>query len=62
MGATHPRLLIVPPRVWHGVANIGNEPLVLVNAVDVAYQYDSPDHWRVAPDSPAIPFSFSEIR
>ena len=51
-----PQLVIVPPRVWHGVKNVGAEPACLMNMVDIAYQYEGPDHYRLPPDSPAIPF------
>ena len=54
-----PSLVIVPKRVWHGVKNVGADPAYLINAVDRAYQYDSPDHWRAPYDSPEIPFRFS---
>ena len=58
LGPVRPAVLIVPPRVWHGVQNAGAEPVVLINAVDRAYQYEDPDHWRVAPDSPTIPYTW----
>lgn len=29
-----------------------------VNLTDNAYDYESPDHWRVPPDSPHIPYTF----
>ncbi len=58
LGSVRPGLLVVPPRVWHGVQCIGPESAIVVNAVDRAYEYDAPDHWRIPPDSGAIPFSF----
>lgn len=57
-----PALVTIPPRVWHGIQNIGNEPAVVVNAVDRAYDYASPDHWRVPADSDAVPFRFPALR
>jgi len=57
-----PALLVIPPRVWHGVQNIDAEPLILLNAVDTAYQYESPDHWKVPSDSPQIPYVFPNLR
>jgi len=51
-------LIVIPPKVWHGVQNYGSEISVLLNAVDLAYQYDDPDHWRIPPDSKEIPFTF----
>lgn len=53
-----PGTLLIPPRVWHGVQNTGVQTAILINAVDTAYQYENPDHWRLASDSPEIPFVF----
>lgn len=55
-GVPRPRLVIVPPGVWHGVRNTSSESAVLLNAVDVPYDYDDPDHWRLPPDTDRIPF------
>ena len=55
LGDRRPMLLVVPPGVWHGVRNIGHDPLVLINAPSGAYDYEKPDHWRVPADSPDIP-------
>ncbi len=57
-GAVRPALVIVPPKVWHGVENVGPSPALLINAVNKAYQYKDPDHWRLPSDSSEIPFSF----
>jgi len=35
-------------------------PSILVNLVDAAYSYDDPDHWRLPPDTPEIPYSLLE--
>lgn len=51
-----PMLVVVPPRVWHGMVNRTARPALVLNLTDKAYSYDSPDHWRVPPDSPHIPF------
>lgn len=53
-----PMILTVPPRIWHGLANRTHLPALILNLTDKAYKYESPDHWRVPPDSPEIPFSF----
>ncbi len=58
-GALRPMLIMVPPKVWHGVQNYTHEPALLLNMVDQAYQYEDPDHWRVSEDTSAIPYSFS---
>lgn len=59
-GVFRPALLVIPPGVWHGVHNGSAEPALLLNAVDRAYRYEGPDHWRLPPDSDAIPHRFPE--
>jgi len=58
-GALRPMLLVIPPRVWHGVHNAGASPASLINVVDRAYAYDDPDHWALPWDSDRIPYRFS---
>jgi dTDP-4-dehydrorhamnose 3,5-epimerase len=53
-----PMTVVVPPRVWHGIANTGDRGCVIVNMPDRPYRYDDPDHWRVPADSPEIPYRF----
>ena len=55
VGTLRPALIVIPPRVWHGVQNIGDGPAILINMVDAAYDYDDPDHWRIPSDSPDVP-------
>ena len=55
-GELRPALVCVPPKVWHGVANVGDGTSTLVNIVDRAYSYEAPDHWRLPLDSSAIPY------
>lgn len=57
-GTIRPALVVVPPRVWHGVQNCGPSPAFLLNAPDRAYDYEDPDHWRLPVGTPEIPFSF----
>jgi dTDP-4-dehydrorhamnose 3,5-epimerase len=61
LGTTRPGLVIIPPKVWHGVQNLGSDPSSLINLVDQAYRYENPDHWRVPPDSPAVPYQFRKV-
>lgn len=58
LGVQCPMLVVIPPRVWHGVQNYGDCTAVLINAVDHAYQYEGPDHWRVPHDSEDVPYKF----
>jgi len=58
LGTVRPGLLVIPPGVWHGVQNTGAGPGQLINAVDRAYVYDSPDHWSLPHDTDQIPYDF----
>jgi dTDP-4-dehydrorhamnose 3,5-epimerase len=61
LGAARPALLVIPPGVWHGVQNVSPETAFLLNLVDHAYRYQDPDHWRLPPDSPEIPYRFEKL-
>jgi dTDP-4-dehydrorhamnose 3,5-epimerase len=52
-----PVLIAVPAGVWHGVKSVGSIPALILNLVDHAYSYDSPDHWRLPPDTVKIPYA-----
>jgi dTDP-4-dehydrorhamnose 3,5-epimerase len=60
-GTVRPALVTIPPRIWHGVQNLGGSEASILNLVDRAYTYEDPDSWRVPPDSPEIPFSFPPL-
>ena len=53
-----PTVVVVPARVWHGIANTGDETCLVVNMPDRAYRSSDPDHWRVPSDSSEIPYRF----
>lgn len=57
-GTVRPALVVVPPRVWHGVQNISTSIGVLLNAVNHAYEYERPDHYRLPLESDQIPYRF----
>jgi dTDP-4-dehydrorhamnose 3,5-epimerase len=59
VGIERPALISVPPGIWHGVKNIGEHTAMLVNLVDKAYVYESPDHRGLPQDMPDIPYYFS---
>ncbi len=58
LGVQRPALVVIPPGVWHAVENTCATPSLLLNAVDVAYRYESPDHFRLPIDTPHIPYRF----
>ncbi len=56
VGDPRPTLIVVPPGVWHGVHNIGATDAMVLNLPDRAYEYEDPDHYRLPPDTPEIPY------
>lgn len=58
LGQNRPALVVVPPGIFHGVKNIGTDPCVMVNVVDLAYDYEDPDHWRIPAITDQIPYQF----
>ncbi len=59
-GTVRPAMLVVPPKVWHGVKNVGTAAGILVNVVDHAYRYEGPDHFRLPADTDRIPYRFDQ--
>lgn len=58
IGELRPALIVIPPKVWHGIQNISSNPSSILNLVDQSYRYESPDHWRLPSDTPEIPYRF----
>jgi len=49
LGEHHPRILVIPPGLWHGCAVNTPYPAGLVYVVTVPYNLQSPDEERLAP-------------
>lgn len=58
LGERRPGLVVIPAGVWHGVQNLQATESRVLNLVDVAYEYEDPDHWRLPADTAEIPYSF----
>lgn len=58
LGDARRGLLEIPPKVWHGVQNLDPGNSIVLNVVDRAYAYEDPDHWRIAVNTPLIPYQF----
>jgi dTDP-4-dehydrorhamnose 3,5-epimerase len=58
LSRARPTLLMIPPRVWHGLQPLGAEPGQFVNFFDEQYEYANPDDWRLPPDTDEIPYRF----
>ncbi len=59
LGEHNPALLVIPPLVYHGMKGVGTEPAYLINTPTEHYVYDSPDEYRVAPNSPEVPYDWT---
>jgi dTDP-4-dehydrorhamnose 3,5-epimerase len=55
LGAARPLVVIVPPRVWHGMRNESGMPAAYLNVTDEQYSYAEPDNWRLTPGDKNIP-------
>lgn len=57
-GEQNPILLRIPIGVMHGYKTIGTEPSLLLNFPTMTYDRNAPDEYRVAWDSPDIPYDW----
>lgn len=53
-----PILIKIPPGVWHGFKNIGNDLVIVINAPTELYNYENPDEYRLPPDTNRIPYNW----
>lgn len=58
IGEKNPLLVKIPPMVYHGVKGIGVEPAIILNCPTEAYNYESPDEYRIHPHKNDIPYSW----
>jgi dTDP-4-dehydrorhamnose 3,5-epimerase len=58
MSYKRPMLISIPPKICHAIQNISSSVSKLLNVVDIAYNYEDPDHWRLPSDSEIIPYKF----
>jgi dTDP-4-dehydrorhamnose 3,5-epimerase len=53
-----PRLVVIPPGIWHGLQNLELVASSFINFFDREYCYEDPDEWRLPWDSDEIPYRF----
>lgn len=53
LGGRNQGLIVVPPRVYHGWKNIGDDEAAIISMPSCAYDHDQPDRWELAWDSSA---------
>ena len=54
LSAREPRLLTLPPGIWHGFRSLSGN-LVVLHANSRPFHFEGPDEVRLAPDSPGMP-------
>ena len=52
-GGRNPGLVLIPPGVYHGWKNIGDDEAVIVSLPSQLYDHDGPDRWELPWDSEA---------
>ncbi len=55
-----PKLIYIPPEVYHGFKNIGTSEAIVINIVTVPYNYKNPDEYRLDPSDNAINYNWDK--
>ncbi|KXB05947.1 dTDP-4-dehydrorhamnose 3,5-epimerase [candidate division MSBL1 archaeon SCGC-AAA382A20] len=59
IGERNPKLVKVPPEVWHGFKAVGGEMAAVVNVPTELYDYEDPDEERLPPDTDEIDYDWN---
>jgi len=51
-GGRNPGLVVIPPGVYHGWQNLGDDEATIISMPSRLYDYDAPDRWELLWDSP----------
>ncbi len=57
-----PKLIQIPPMVYHGFKCIGKEEAFLINVPDKAYNYKKPDEYRIDPFTNNINYNWRKAQ
>ncbi len=57
-GEHQPRLVTIPPMIFHGFKCISDKEAIVVNVPTEVYNYRQPDEFRVHPHDNDIPYSW----
>lgn len=58
IGEHNPKLVRIPPGVWHGWKGIGDAESMTINVPTELYDYQSPDEYRLPFDTDQIPYDW----
>jgi dTDP-4-dehydrorhamnose 3,5-epimerase len=60
IGEHNPKLISVPHGVYHGWKCVGMKEAIIVNIPTQAYNYKTPDEYRLPWDDPSIPYDWTK--
>jgi len=58
LGELSPKLVQIPPGVWHGFKNIGTKEAFLLHINSIPFNFESPDEDRLPFDDVSIPYKW----
>lgn len=58
LGDLSPRLVQIPPGIWHGFQAIGTAEAFLLHLNSLPFDFEAPDEDRLAIDDPTVPFTW----
>jgi dTDP-4-dehydrorhamnose 3,5-epimerase len=59
LGEHNPKLLQIPPYVYHGFKCISEEEALVINIPTEVYKYEKPDEYRLHPHTTEIPYDWA---
>lgn len=61
IGDHNPKLVRVPPGVYHGWKCVSEEEAIILNVPTEPYNHEAPDEYRAAWNTPDIPYSWDIV-
>jgi dTDP-4-dehydrorhamnose 3,5-epimerase len=58
VGSKKPTHVVIPPRVFHAIQNIGSKESWFINMPTKLYDFKNPDKYRLPINDPSIPYRF----
>ncbi len=59
IGVHNPKLVQIPPGIYHGWKCISQEEALVINIPTELYNYTEPDEYRLPPDASEIPYNWA---
>lgn len=57
--SSSPRVITIPPGIWHAFQNVGTEEALVINVPDISYNYEKPDETRMDPHDSIVAFPWN---